>query len=138
MKKSAKFKKIIGIVNCSSPYLIIHLESKFEETIYAELSSDSFPIHHAKLMMGQELLFDRDDGHNQLARILPFTRQKPEFISKLISKLINQGKHKLSKIPVLDSQDSLQEDTKDLKNKLSFLLKLESLYLEDPHKDQIT
>ena len=45
MKKSAKFKKIIGIVNCSSPYLIIHLESKFEETIYAELSSDSFPIN---------------------------------------------------------------------------------------------
>ena len=81
MKKSAKFKKIIGIVNCSSPYLIIHLESKFEETIYAELSSDSFPIHHAKLMMGQELLFDRDDGQNQLARILPFTRQKPEFIA---------------------------------------------------------
>ena len=118
--------------------MIIHLESKFEETIYAELSSDSFPIHHAKLMMGQEFLFDRDDGQNQLARILPFTRQKPEFISKLISKLINQGKHKLSKIPVLDSQDSLQEDTKDLKNKLSFLLKLESLYLEDPHKDQIT
>ena len=89
-------------------------------------------------MMGQELLFDRDDGQNQLARILPFTRQKPEIISKLISKLINQGKHKLSKIPVLDSQDSLQEDTKDLKNKLSFLLKLESLYLEDTQKDQIT
>ena len=47
MIKTAKFKKIIGLVNCSNPYLIIHLESKFEETIYAELSSDSFPIHHA-------------------------------------------------------------------------------------------
>ena len=138
MKKSAKFKKIIGIVNCSSPYLIIHLESKFEETIYAELSSSSFPIHHAKLVIGQEILFDRDDGQNQLARILPFIRQRPEFISKLISKLVNQGKQKLSKIPILDSPESFGDNTEDLKIKLSFLLKLESIYLEDIHKDQIT
>ena len=138
MIKTAKFKKIIGLVNCSNPYLIIHLESKFEETIYAELSSSSFPIHHAKLVIGQEILFDRDDGQNQLARILPFIRQRPEFISKLISKLVNQGKHKLAKIPILDSPESFGDNTEDLKIKLSFLLKLESIYLEDIHKDQIT
>ena len=36
--------------------------------------------------------------------------------------------------------DKMQKEgqTKDLKNKLSFLLKLENLYLEDTQKDQIT